>query len=681
MVEVFTVSRRYDPRYIPYPENINSPKMFDRNGERIIDKKAHLLEDEKELDAFPKILVDTVLLSEDRAFNEHWGVSIRGFARAALRSLLGNRQGGSTITQQTVKKLFIEPYLRDNFQDSYRWGKWRQIASNLRKKIHQIILAIMLEKHHSKKDILSAYLNRIYLGDEHFSDDVAGKDEDKGSIYGFPEASKIYFSKDITEISVAESAFLVSLLPSPNLPYDDNSCQEYLRSSERQFGSVEQCLDYIKQARDKRIKQLLKEGKITEDDSNKALSTLIKVQLSRKGVLDRKSPLDTAPYFQSFVQDELSDIRKENNLNPYGHYIVETTLDSKSQSDAQARLDKHIITEGKAKRYYDGSIVSLDANDSSILVMVNRVIEDDRNSSYKYSQERMRRLPSTVKYSQERMNRRLASTFKLFIYAAALEDRVIPVEDGSSKSLNEVKDGFAKSSNEEALSIASQVRKKRVIDLAEKSRIRGAYKNSDYKTLKQQYQEAEDKSKFIVLGLVESNLLDITNSFAMIANEGKLNHPYSIVRVRDPNKCDDSKDWQTCEVIYSREKTMGEASESLLKPKTTEGVWQLLQSVVQYGTAKESVTIDFSLFDVGGKTGTSTDNRDLWFIGTARSQRILNEDIRISTGVWLGVCAVVQNSSPYSEPECNSNGSSSDAVKLWNDYMNSTLKRSLKSMD
>lgn len=652
--------------------------MFDRNGERIIDKKAHLLEDEKELEAFPKILVDTVLLSEDRAFYEHRGVSIRGFARAALRSLLGNPQGGSTITQQTVKKLFIEPYLRDNFQDYYRWGKWRKNASNLRKKIHQIILAIMLEKYHSKEDILHAYLSRIYLGDEHFSDDVAGKDEDKGSIYGFPEASKIYFSKDITEISVAESAFLVSLLPSPNLPYDDNSCQEYLRSSETKWRSVEECLDYIKQARDKRIKQLLKEGKITEDDSNKALSTLIKVQLSRKGVLDPKYPLDTAPYFQSFVQDELYDIQKKNNLNPYGHYIVETTLDSKSQSDAQARLDKHIITEGKEKRYYDGSIVSLDVNDSSILVMVNRVIEDDRNSSYKYSQERMRRLPSTVKYSQERMNRRLASTFKLFIYAAALED-------ASSKSLNEVKDGFAKSSNEEALSITLQVGEKRVIDLAEKSRIRGAYKNSDYKTLKQQYQEAEDKSKFIQLGLVESNLLDITNSFAMIANEGKLNHPYSIVRVRDPNKCSEkdlkeSEKWQTCEVIYSREKTMGRASERLLKPKTTEGVWQLLQSVVQYGTAKGSVTIDFSLFDVGGKTGTSTDNRDLWFIGTARSQRTLDEDIRISTGVWLGVCAVVQNSSPYSEPECKSNGSSSDAVKLWNDYMNSTLKRSLKSM-
>ena len=656
MVEVFTVSRRYDARYIPYPQNINSPIMLDRNGDRITDQYAHLLEKEKTLEEFPTILVDTVLVSEDRAFFDHWGFSVRGLARAAIQTILGNWQGGSTITEQTVKKLFIEPYFTDNFGEDFKsWSALRKEASRWRQKIHQIILAIKVDSHHDKEDILSAYLNRIYIGDEHFLDDVVGKR--KGNIFGFPEASKIYFSKDIEKISVAESAFLVSLLPSPNLPYDRKSCQQDLLS-ERRFKSVKECLDYLKQARDKRIKQLLEKGIITEDVSKKALSTEIQVQLSTKGVLDRKEPLGTAPDFQSFVEDELFDILKENNLNKDGHYIVETTLDIKSQSDAQDLLDENIRTDGAAKRYNYGSIVSLDANDSSILVMVDGT-SDSSLKGHIYS---------SSKYSQKTMNRRLASTFKLFIYAAALEDRVIRV----SRS---VADAFAESSKEEALSIASQVGQKRVIDLAEKSRIRGAYRNSDYETVKQQYQEAEDKSIFIQLGLVESNLLDITNSFAMIANEGKLNHPYSIVRVRDPNKCSDSDDydWQTCKVIYSRENTMREASESLLKPETIEGVWQLLQSVVQYGTAKESITSDFSLFNVGGKTGTSTDNKDLWFIGTARSQRTLNEDIRISTGVWLGVCALLPDSSPYSNQECKSDGTNSDAVRLWNDYMDRTL--------
>lgn len=656
IVEVFTVSRRYDARYIPYPNNINSPIMLDRNGKPIIDQYAHVLEEEKTLDAFPDILVKTVLVSEDRAFFDHWGVSFRGLARAAFRSILGNLQGGSTITQQTVKKLFIEPYFKDNFHDdSKNWGALRHWASSVRQKIHQIILAIMLEGHHDKEDILEAYLNRIYIGTEHFLDDVDG-----GRIFGFPEASKIYFSKDIGEISVAESAFLVSLLPAPNLPYDRKSCEQDIR-----FRSVEECLNDSKRARDKRIQQLLDEGVIKEDASKKALSTPIRVQLSSKAVPDRKEPLGTAPDFQSFVEDELFEILKKNNLNTDGHYIVETTLDIQSHKKAQDLLDEHIRTDGKAKRYNYGSIVSLDANDSSILVMVDGT-SDSSLKGHIYS---------SGKYSQERMNRRLASTFKLFIYAAALEYGVI----GVSRS---VADGFAESLKEDALSIASKVGEERVLDLAEKSRIRGAHRSVDYETVKQQYQKyqnAEDKSKFIVLGLVESNLLDITNSFAMIANEGKLNHPYSILRVRDPNKCSENKDLkeneklQTCEVIYSREKTMGKASERLLKPKTTEGVWQLLQSVVQYGTAKESVTSNFRLFNVGGKTGTSTDNKDLWFIGTARSQRTWDEDIRISTGVWLGNCAFVKYSSPYNNPNCDSNGSSSDAVRLWNDYMDSTL--------
>ncbi|MCL2932721.1 MAG: DUF4407 domain-containing protein [Trichodesmium sp. MAG_R03] len=660
IVEVFTVSRRYDARYIPYPNNINSPIMLDRNGKPIIDQYAHVLEEEKTLDEFPDILVKTVLVSEDRAFFDHWGVSFRGLARAAFRSILGNSQGGSTITQQTVKKLFIEPYFEDNFDDdSKNWGALRHKASSVRKKIHQIILAIMLEGHHDKEDILEAYLNRIYIGTEHFLDDVDGKP--KGSIFGFPEASKIYFSKDIREISVAESAFIVSLLPAPNIPYDRKSCEQYIRHirqnkiQDRRLTSVEKCLNYLKRARDKRIQQLLEEGVIKEDVSKKALSTPIRVQLSSKAVPDRKEPLGTAPDFQSFVEDELFEILKKNNLNTDGHYIVETTLDIQSQSDAQDLLDEHIRTDGKAKRYNYGSIVSLDANDSSILVMVDGT-SDSSLKGHIYS---------SGKYSQERMNRRLASTFKLFIYAAALEYGVI----GVSRS---VADGFAESLNEEASSIASRVGEERVLDLAKKSRIRGAHSNADYETVKQQYQNAEDKSKFIVLGLVESNLLDITNSFAMIANEGKLNHPYSIVRVRDPNKCSESNDLQTCEVIYSREKTMGKASERLLKPKTTEGVWQLLQSVVQYGTAKESVTSNFRLFNVGGKTGTSTDNKDLWFIGTARSQRTWDEDLRISTGVWLGTCALEKNS-PYTNPNCDSKGSSSDAVRLWNDYMDSTL--------
>lgn len=653
VLEVATVSRRYDPRYISYPDNINSPIMLDRNGEQIAHKQAHALEKEKTYDEFPLILVDTVLVSEDRAFFDHWGVSFRAIARAAVQILLGNPQGGSTITQQIAKKLLIEPYFEDNFKDSKSWSALRQKASRLRQKIHQIILAIMVEQHHSKEEILSAYLNRVYIGNEHFLDDVVGESKEKGSIYGFPEASKIYFSKNIEDISIAESAFLVSLLPAPNLPYDRKSCEQYVNLTEEFNKSADECLHYVKEKRDDRIKQLLNEGKITEDESEEALSTPIRVQLSTKSEPDRKEPPGTAPDFQSFVEDELSEILKENNLNTDGHYIVETTLDLQSQSDAQDLLDEHIRKNREAKRYNYGSIVSLDANDSSILVMVDGTSDSSLRGH----------IGSSSKYSQERMNRRLASTFKLFIYAAALEDGVIRVKD--------YEEAFARSWNPEALSIVSEVGEERVLDLAEKSRIRGAYRNSDYETLKQQYQEAEDKSKFIALGLVESNLLDITNSFAMIANEGRLNHPYSVVRVRDPNNCSDSDDLQTCKVIYSREKIMGEASESLLKPETTKKVWQLLQSVVQYGTAKESVTSDFSRFNVGGKTGTSTKSRDMWFVGTAISQS--TEDTRISTGVWLGVCVILKDSSAYSERDCNSSGSSSDAARLWNDYMHKTL--------
>lgn len=169
----------------------------------------------------------------------------------------------------------------------------------------------------------------------------------------------------------------------------------------------------------------------------------------------------------------------------------------------------------------------------------------------------------------------------------------------------------------------------------------------------------------------------------MIANEGVLNKAHTIELVRDPNECSNPDDFDTCKIIYKRDHEKDKMP--IVSQETANEMMRLLEKVFENekGTASH-INKDFfdsNSFQIGGKTGTSSKERDLWFIGAVINNNSATSEQRIVTGAWLGACFKPpadndQNFYVYSnETECPiTNGKSSDAVTLWDIYMRSILE-------
>jgi membrane peptidoglycan carboxypeptidase len=156
----------------------------------------------------------------------------------------------------------------------------------------------------------------------------------------------------------------------------------------------------------------------------------------------------------------------------------------------------------------------------------------------------------------------------------------------------------------------------------------------------------------LVLGQSEVNVLEMTGAFGAISNRGVWNRPHAISRILDSSDCRDRKDLKTCRVIYSFDKD-AEANKRVLRNDIADTMTRLLRGVVTNGTGGRAAIGDFP---VSGKTGTTNDNVDLWFIGYIPSRQLV-------TGIWLGN----DNNSPTS-------GSSAQAAQLWGNYMGRVVR-------
>src|SRR5437868_4534044 len=314
----------------------------------------------------PSHLVKAITVTEDRAFFEHWGINWRGIIRAFFRryELDSNsplaRQGGSSITQQLVKNLLLSP------------------EYSLRRKFAEAYMSVILETRLSKQQIFTLYCNQIYLGQQ------AGF-----SVNGVGEAAQVYFNKNVTALTLPESAFLAGIIRSPNRynPYHDPATATARRN---------RVLDSMADA-----------GVITATEAAAAKQTELKVVPAR-GRIDTSD----APYFVDYVQNQLGDLVTGEGAD---HLRIYTSIDMDLQRAAYTALTKQLAALDKveAKRVPEGTLqaalVAMNAHTGEIVAMVG---------GRDYSKSQLNRAEAL---------RQPGSVFKPFVYATALNTAYDPV--------------------------------------------------------------------------------------------------------------------------------------------------------------------------------------------------------------------------------------------------------------
>ncbi|MEM8720274.1 MAG: DUF4407 domain-containing protein [Cyanobacteria bacterium P01_G01_bin.39] len=609
---------------MPYPEGVSPNLVYTDDGEIIKDpyKWQNSLE-ELDLKDFSPYLVDALIASEDKRFYEHKGYDKKGLARAIVKTLQGKTEGGSTITMQLANKLFIE---KSSTKNKYR------------KKIQQILLASRLEKQYSKDEILEVYLNRIYLSSQ------------KGvQLLGFEKAAQFYFSKSAKDINLSESTTLVKMLPFPD---------QYNPIKDKQIA---------KDNRDLGIQQMLEQEKVTQEEANNALNSDIILKIREK-----QYQTTLAPHFYIKAYTDFESIQKNIlglDKSDSGQYIIETTLNTNYQNQAELTLENYIQNEASVYNLNLGVLVTLDNNTGEILSYVSYPNFSEKQFDY----VRMAEVP-------------LASTFKLFTYTAAIANGILPSDLFSCEPWQEkleidqetcndskeitVENALAYSKNNPTLHIADQVGFDKIENLADKANI-----GIDFDKQKNNSETNIDYAKKLVLGTVTSSPLKITNAYAAIANQGKLNTPYTIKTIRDRNNCQDKNKINTCKIIYSWDNNseIKEPEEKeIVSASTAKTTIEMLRKVVTDGTASGKMKAMGNEFisDINtvGKTGTSKDHKNLWFIGTVTEEEM-------TTGVWIGQCIndpKLSNSCKKDE-ENEKSIDSRLAVGLWIQYMKKIL--------
>ncbi len=461
------------------------------------------------------------------------------------------------------------------------------------RKIREAIVSLKLETVYSKNFLLRMYLNRVYLG---------------SGIYGFEDAAQFYFGKASKDLTLSEAATLVGILPAPN--------------SFNPVTNYKAAVEY----RDRVLERMAQQGMVSQEEADRARRS--RIEISPKARQELQGSI--APYFYSAVFDELDSLLG-GRLAREGNFIVETGLDRKMQAAAERSLKNSVETNGASAGYSQGAVVTIDAKTGAVLALVGGV---------DYQESQFNRVTQAL--------RQPGSTFKIFAYAAALEQGISPGTTYSCAPLNwggqtfagcsgggDFYTGMAQSLNVVALRVAQDVGLDKVVQMAQRMGVQSTLK----------------AVPGLVLGQSETTPLEMTSAFGVLANEGIRNRPHTIKRIIDSGDCQNRQDISTCRVIYQADQD-SENNAQVIQPEVANTMTTLLRGVVQSGTGRSAA---IGLGEVG-KTGTTNDNKDLWFIGYVPSQKIV-------TGVWLG-----------NDDNKPTDGNSGLAAKLWGDYMRQVVR-------
>lgn len=290
-----------------YPEN---------NEDRVILKK----------DEVPKQLVDALIATEDRSFYEHYGVSLRGTTRALLSNITGGeRQGGSTITQQLIKNFYLTS------------------ERTLKRKANEALMALLLERHYSKDAILLTYLNEINLGQN-----------GNQSVNGFALASKFYFNKPISELRLDQYALLVGIAKG-------SSYYNPRKHSERALAR-----------RNTVLHNMLVMGKISQADYDRAIEY---DTYEKSGVVDTPAIAKSKfPDFFDAVHRELKRYYRDEDLRGAGLKII-STLDPIAQMAADKAMTEQLNKKANKNKQLQGALVSADPATGELVAIVGSASE------------------------------------------------------------------------------------------------------------------------------------------------------------------------------------------------------------------------------------------------------------------------------------------------------------------
>jgi penicillin-binding protein 1A len=488
------------------------------------------------LDMLPAFVPVAVLAVEDRRFLQHWGIDPPGLARAILTNIRAGRtvQGGSTITQQLAKNLFLRP------------------DRDLMRKAEEMLIALWLEARLSKAEILELYLNRVYFG--------AGAN-------GIEAASERYFAKSARKLTLSEAALLAGLLKAPT-KFSPLGNPGLARSRARVV-----------------LKKMQEAGAITPAEARAAASQSVRFVLARppKQVTGLEYAIDQ-------VMEQLAQrIGAEK-----GDLVVETTIDAGLQKRAQAALRDFILLEGEGQDATQSAAVVLDT-DGAVRAMVG-------GRSYAESQ-----------YNRATKGRRQpGSAFKPFVYLTALEGGLSPSSialdeqiavggwtprnfSGTYRGAVTLREALAHSINSVAVRLYLDMGKKRVAATAKRLGIRSDLLDGPS----------------LALGTSEVTPLELTSAYVPFANGGLGVQPHIIRRVGTPAGT----------VLFEHKP---QPPQRIVEERHVAAMNDMLHATIASGTGRQAA---IARHVVAGKTGTSQDFRDAWFVG---------HSAHYVTGVWVG---------------------------------------------
>jgi penicillin-binding protein 1A len=502
----------------------------------------------------PKNIRNAVIAIEDHRFYTHFGVDIPGIARAAYANFRHGRivQGGSTITQQLAKMLFLTPDRR------------------FERKVKEALLALELEKRYSKDRLFEIYLNQIYLGH---------------GAYGVEAASRTYFGLSVNELSLAQAALLAAL---PRAPGNYSPFEHP---------------DLAKRRRTVVLARMVEEGYIGEGDAKKANAAPL-------GLVAPERRRTSGQYYLEYLQQTLegkfgSDMLYKGGLSVY------TTLNPVLQRTAEQALREGLQALGarQATRVAGKGVAAPGQAPEGAAVVI------EPQTGY------VKALVGGSDFSRSEFNRAVharrqpGSAFKPFVYLAALENGWTPARtqedtpltytfggrtwspenyDGKFRGLVTLQQALEESINVPTVRLAEAVTIQKVIDAAKRLGI----------------QSPMPANLALALGAADVTLLELTTAYAAIANQGVRMEPIMVRYVTDAQGRLVEEN-----IPQGREATT---------PAVAYVLSQMMRGVIERGTAVSARPLGRP---IAGKTGTTNDFANAWFVGYTPS---------LAAGVWVG---------------------------------------------
>lgn len=603
---------------LPTLEQLENPKpelatkVYSSDGV-VLDVFAYKNRMRVSLDSIPPGLIQALLATEDRNFYSHWGVNLPRFIRQMVLNVLTFRQAGaSTITQQLSRNLY-------KLQ-----GKRESLFDKITRKIREFITAVQIERNFTKREILELYLNVAYFG---------------RNAYGIESAAQTYFRKPASQLTMSEYTLLIGMLKGPSY-YDP------IAHPDRAF-----------KRREVVIASMLDEKMITEEMAEKVRADSLEFRYN-----ESEFRTGIAPHFVEMIRQTLS-----KRMEKYGYDIyrdglhVYTTLDSRMQRHANAAVEEHLseyqklfdaswdwskhtdVLSDNIQKAIRESEVYKKARSASARDSIMRVLSSNRAFV-----DSVRRVAQTIetgfvvlnphtgeilamvggrsnKYFKYGLNhvtqirRQPGSAFKPFVYTVAIDNGyppcyeilnqpvTIPMPDGTRWTPENYDRSIGgKYTLRDALKFSvNLVTVRAILEIAPPKQVAQYAKRMGINSPIPPYES-------LALGTAVVTPLEITSAYGVFANEGVLVTPYSIIRIEDNDG----------NVIESTTPVKKE----VLSRETAYIMTDLLKGVVNGGTATRGVRTFFN-GPCAGKTGTTNDYADAWFVGFTP---------QLAAGVWVG---------------------------------------------